>query len=233
MKLSSAQSKENITMLNRVVLVLILIISCLIVLPVYSGELYETQDYFSSTIGIKTYDYVPPPVGSPDFPSFSENSPFSPHPDNPVPDNSPDNNGGSSDFGNYGNGNFNQLFGFDNQSFWTNYDNRNQTVIEMRDYLTQAILTNRGHFVRNRGRYAKQTQEITGKNIGTLSGVSRFLRKTPDKQITYKKVQKSIKTPFERCYQTTFISADYLCDGFETSIFEMNFSAVAVFNFSA
>jgi hypothetical protein len=225
-------------MLNRVVLVLIIsfltncLINCLIVVPVYAGELYETEDYLSSTIGINPYDDGPPPVGLPDFPSFSGNSPFSPHPNNPLPDNSPD-NGGSSDSGNYGNGNFNQLFGFDNQSFWTNYDNRNQTVIEIRDYLTQAILTNRGHFVRNRGRYAEQTQEITGKNIGTLSVFSRFLRKTPDKQITYKKVQKSVKTPFERCYQTTFISADYLCDGFETSIFEMSFSAVAVFNFSA
>lgn len=194
--------------------ILLLVTTILVYAQSYAGELYELEDYLEATTGDNPYDDPPPPVRSPDVPSPTGSGPFSPLPNEPVPSN-PDNpnspTNGNSGF--YGNGNFNS-FGFDNQSFWTNRGNQNQGT---RDYLVMAILTNKESLVRSRGRYAKKTGTIFGKNVETVSAVPRFFRKTPDKQVAYQKVQKSIKTPFERCHKTFNVSPSYCYNGIENA----------------
>jgi hypothetical protein len=216
--------------------IFLLVIGCLFLVNIssYAGELYETEEYLAAINVDNPYGDIPPVVDS-DFDSFSGGGEESnPRTGNPAPNTGPSNSGGGDNSGSYGEGNFNQFFGFDSGSWTTG--TKNQTAIETKDYLTQAILTNAGGFIlyRNRGKRYAQTKETTClESVSALSIVPHRIRAVWDKQVAYKKIQRAVKTPFERCYTATVISDDYFGDGFETFVSITNLSAVTVFNLCA
>jgi hypothetical protein len=183
----------------------------------YAGEMYETEAYLTATTGEYPYGDPPPPVRSPDLP-LPDNGPSNIGPNEPVP-NSPDNPNNPDDGGSGSNGNFNS-FRFDNQSFRTNQGNSQSNTNGTRNYLITAILTTGESFVRSRGRYAAKARTVFRQDVEAVSALPRLFRKVQDKQIAYKKVQKAVKTPFERCNKIVNVSPSYcyndIKDGFST-----------------
>jgi hypothetical protein len=206
-----------------------------ILVPIYAGELYETEEYLSAINVDNPYDSGGPTVGTPDGSPPSGGSPFSPT-DDPVSDVGPSSGGGDSS-GSYGGGNFNQSFGFGTISgSWTT-GTQNQNTTTTQDYLTQALFRNTGVFVfyRSRGkRHAKTAETNCVGDVQTVSIISRRVRKIRDEQIVYQKIQRAIKTSFARCYQTTIISDTCTFDGFTISVFEISdIKAATMFCLSA
>jgi hypothetical protein len=206
----------------------LLFVGCVLILltPVTAGELYEVEDYLSATIGINPYGDGPPPVNTPrtpTSPSPSDN-PFNPSPNDPAPVNSPP-TPNSGDSGSDGNGNYNQIFGFGNQSSgsWTvgtKSGTQNRQTSETRDYLTQAILSGNGTIIRSRGKYARPENITKPKveSVPQVSAIPRLFREASDKRIVFKKIQKAIKNPYAGCYSTAFVVNDCSCDGYSLAV---------------
>jgi hypothetical protein len=217
--------------MNKILLIICLFV---IVIPVYAGDLYETDEYLSAINVDNPYNDNSPPVMDSGLGTSSNggNSP-DPLPKEPVPDSpdtSPDNSGDNRfDFSGK---NFNQFLNFGSNSWATGTKNQNAT--KTNDYLTQAILTNNGTVYRSRGkRYEKTKETFYGiENLQMVSIIPYRVRKIRDEQVAYQKIQRTVKTPFERCYTATFISDDYLGDGFASFVFEMNFSTVTMLSLS-
>ncbi|MDR2115375.1 MAG: hypothetical protein LBP87_03230 [Planctomycetaceae bacterium] len=221
------------TLLFIVCVFLIIVVPCFLSFPVYAGELYETEEYLSAINVDNPYGDNPPPVvdTSPQSPLGSPPSngnPSGPRNNDPVPDADPGNSSGGN--GSYGGGNFNQFFGFDQSSQQGSWQRSQQGSQQSdtksqeatRDYLTQAILTNTGGFLlqRSRGKRYGQQKTQTGYfgDVFTVSVVSQRVREIRDKQVAYKKIQGAVKTPYERCYKTTFVADGCWCDGCEVSV---------------
>jgi hypothetical protein len=215
---------------------LFLFVGCFIlsVTPVFAGELYELEEYLSAINVDNPYEDVPPitDVRPPAEPS-SDKPPDTP-PNDSVPDSGQGSSGSGDNSDSYGSGNFNQSFGFGfGQGSQTNQNNQNRKTTEVRDYLTQATRTNLGGFslYRSRGKRHAQTKETAClENVFALPKIPHRVRKVRDKQVAYKKVQKSVNITFEGCFKAALVSADYLYDGFEAAVFVADTSAVTVFN---
>jgi hypothetical protein len=187
--------------------ILFIVCSLLVVLSivsVYGGELYETEEYLSSTIGINPYTVNPEPVVIEDAPLSNDSL----QPEEAIPLEQQTNNS------------------IRNQSR-TLRNSNNRTELPLY-YFSQAIRTN-VTFLRVRGRrhYAAQTQEIGKTNLGmfsALSTFSRFLRKTPDKQVAVKKVARSFKiqgTRFSVCFDLSTNGSCHDCSCAFSSITEL------------
>jgi hypothetical protein len=157
-------------------------------LPVFAGELYETEEYLSAIDVDDPYGDGGAPVGYGGSPSSSGGGSFNSSFDGPVAGNGPGDSGVGNNSGTSG-GSYNSLPNTGNTSHWTAQDNQSRTTNGSQDYLTQALLTNAGGFVLQRSRGKGKRYETAQVNhVSDLQSVSitpRLVRKTLDKQIAY------------------------------------------------
>jgi hypothetical protein len=202
-------------------------------LPIYAGELYELEEYLSAINVDNPYGDTggggaPVGNGSPFSPDGgSRNAPTS----GPALSNGGSGGGGIGNWSSFGGGSFNSLSNPFSTSRWQpQRSNQSQGKTNTRDYLTQALLTNTGGLVlrRDKGtRHAKKaTQAFCFEDIQAVSVIPRRIREVWDKQIVHQKVQRAVKTPYERCYQTTLIADGYICDGFTLSVSSLSMPAL-------